>query len=207
MGYDLAITDAFKDYYLDFDLLGHITTPGDMTALSNNYCPRHRYIPYMSLFAWDLFFAAAMNAKEDSKISFSAPGLKLQVGKKIWGWMKFNRNGGNRANGNNNDQGNNNNGLFEGGGLELVPERIDEWNNGNMSPRERARSMDVMQRIVRNFDFAHENPDENPDENRDDDGDGHKCDQVWLGNSRLGFYFVNGFGNLDLSAFGTANKK
>ena len=55
------------------------------------------------------------------------------------------------------------------------------------------------------------NPNLNPNPNNDPNNNpnqtnGHMCNQIWVGNSRLGLYYVNGYGNLNLNGFGTAEK-
>lgn len=47
------------------------------------------------------------------------------------------------------------------------------------------------------------NPNPNPNPNQ---ANGHRCNQIWVGNTRLGLYYVNGSGNLNLNGFGTAEK-
>lgn len=62
-----------------------------------------------------------------------------------------------------------------------------------------------------NHDRAAENHDQNqfPNPNSDpnpNQANGHRCNQIWVGNIRLGLYYVNGYGNLNLNGFGTAEK-
>ena len=204
-----------------------------MTAFSNSFCPNARYLPYAAVFAWDVFFAAAMNDRNDIQIAFYAPGFKLQLGKKIWGWSKRNHrrpggrndndgNGNGNGNGNDNDNGNDrlNLDLLQGREIELVPVRNNEWDIENTSPRERARAAMGIFRHMQgdNHDqnqFPNPNPNPNPDPDPNPNNDpnnnpnqtnGHRCNQIWVGNSRLGLYYVNGYGNLNLYGFGTAEK-
>lgn len=55
--------------------------------------------------------------------------------------------------------------------------------------------------------FPSPNPDPDPNPNNNpNQANGHRCNQIWVGNTRLGLYYVNGYGNLNLNGFGTAEK-
>jgi hypothetical protein len=208
--------------YVDTLLTG-ILVPYVPTAISNNLESRFRNaraVPIGALTIWDILIAK-LAGKSDAKIAVSAPALKLQVGKKIWGWGKRECrvcNVPRRQNPPANVEMQFQPAVIDmqiqpaqqsiqhssqrhsiGSSSLLETDRIEiEAMDMDMSTVDRRPSIARRESIRINFEGGEQQLEQRQP---------NPCSQIWLGNTRFGFYALNAFGNKELTGIGTASDR